>query len=254
MTKKIYAVADKVPDDCGYITAGKRYEAFPMCDGFEFYNDRGHRRFSLWDGSGHLDGGNWRRIEEDDAAEPVTLRPGDYVLTADIKDEAEFIAVRDAFVKAGAEKGVCWPHTEEGIWPNFGWDVSGEINRWHPHNNLGLRQLTVAQVLGTVKPTFTPTPGWKLTRDGRKAYVGYVREDGAEFPLVGHLDDAETWCADGKYFSGDNNPYDLVSDYVEPRSGEVWVYIDRDGGAHLENVNNHISRICVPWKEGQFDE
>ena len=159
--------------------------------------------------------------------EPITLRPGDYVLTADIKDEEEFIAVRDAFVKAGAKKGVCWPHeNEDGIWPIFGWDVArGETNRWHEHNKLGLRQLTVAQALGTNKPAFTSTPGWKLTRDGRKAYVGYVREDVNEFPLIGNIQDGEPicWARNGVAWPLSGSDYDLVSDYVEPRSGEVWV-------------------------------
>lgn len=107
MAKKIYAVADKVPEGCDYLTAGKRYEVTsePSKGRFMFLSDDDIPQYGRWVGSAHLNGGNWQRIEEDDdvvtladqfapfldAAEPVTLHPGDYVLTADIKDEAEFV-------------------------------------------------------------------------------------------------------------------------------------------------------------------
>ena len=209
MSKKIYAVADKVAEWCDYLTSGKKYEVIDTaCGGFYFVDDDGDERYAIWHGSVHLSGGNWRRIEEDDA-EPVTLRPGDYVLTADIKDEAEFIAVRDAFVAAGADhswygdnfKGYNFKELKNQ--ECMGWAFDGGLDGWkkcyYPY--FGKRQLTVAQVLGTDKPTFTPTPGWKLTRDGRKAYVGYVREDKVEKPLVGHIDGetfSSSWIVTGK--------------------------------------------------------
>lgn len=219
--------------------------------------------------------------EDDDVHwEPVTLRPGDYVLTADIKDEAEFIKIQDAFVTAGAnawwiERGSRFTFSDVKYQEQecLGWDTNGSCNAWDSvYSSLyGLRQLTVAQVLGTTKPAFTPTPGWKLTRDGRKAYVGYVREDGIDKPLVGHIEGkAEAaWTLSGYLIVRDSNhfdnthPYDLVSNYVEsPLEGEVWVNIYE--GKHLTVHNSEeaakkakgnsklLSRVSIPWKEGQI--
>ena len=84
MTTKIYAVApDDVPDEArGYITPGKRYPLVPNqhdCgehglsksgDGFAFRDDEGDVWFALWEGSSHLSGGNWTRLDVD---EPDTL-------------------------------------------------------------------------------------------------------------------------------------------------------------------------------------
>ena len=80
MTNKIYAVApDVVPDEVrGYITPGKRYPLVPNqhdCDArglseslsaFAFRDDEGDVCFALWEGSSHLNGGNWTRLEVDE--------------------------------------------------------------------------------------------------------------------------------------------------------------------------------------------
>jgi hypothetical protein len=64
--KRVYAVAEKVPDACDYLTAGKRYEVLREDGhGFWFCSDDGlGQDFALWTCSKHLDGGNWTRIEE----------------------------------------------------------------------------------------------------------------------------------------------------------------------------------------------
>lgn len=62
---KVYAVADKVPEGCGYITAGKEYEVYAD-DGviFRIVDDEDDGlRICLWQDCGHLKGGNWRRVE-----------------------------------------------------------------------------------------------------------------------------------------------------------------------------------------------
>jgi len=73
----VYAVAESVPEDCNYLTAGKKYEVFNDDGGlFNFIDDNGDKndpRFSNWEGSSHLDGGNWTRIEEPDENDAAEL-------------------------------------------------------------------------------------------------------------------------------------------------------------------------------------
>ena len=60
-----YAIADKVPDDCDYLTAGKEYEVVAedvLC--FFFICDDGFEVWSSWVGACCLSGGNWRRVEK----------------------------------------------------------------------------------------------------------------------------------------------------------------------------------------------
>lgn len=64
MKTKVYAVAEKVPEDCKHLTAGKLYQAVPW-DGARFrtINDKGKSLICPWENSSLLDGGNWTRIE-----------------------------------------------------------------------------------------------------------------------------------------------------------------------------------------------
>lgn len=60
----VYAVAESVPEGCGYLTAGTRYEVYEDDIGFFANDDKGRRFYSLWDETNHLDGGHWTRIDE----------------------------------------------------------------------------------------------------------------------------------------------------------------------------------------------
>lgn len=71
--KKLYAVADEVPEDVDYLTAGKEYEIISeanrrahRCRAFEFLDDTGARLVAMELDCPHLNGGNWRIIERED--------------------------------------------------------------------------------------------------------------------------------------------------------------------------------------------
>lgn len=73
MATKVYAVAETVPERVGYLTAGKRYEVvedFGLY--FDIIDDGGGVDHCCWSGCGHLDGGNWTRIEVDEDAPAPT--------------------------------------------------------------------------------------------------------------------------------------------------------------------------------------
>lgn len=62
---KVYAVADEVPRDIDYLTAGKRYlvrwedkENFSIIDD---ENNKDDARVCRWVACSHLSGGSWRR-------------------------------------------------------------------------------------------------------------------------------------------------------------------------------------------------
>lgn len=62
-----YAVADKVPEGCDYITAGKEYETEMIGRNYRFFtivDDAGEIQICRWEESPHLNGGNWRRVEK----------------------------------------------------------------------------------------------------------------------------------------------------------------------------------------------
>ena len=62
-----YAIPQTVPDDCDYLTAGRRYQTWIQCPvSFDFIGDDGRLRYALWEDSGHLNGGNWTRVEGDE--------------------------------------------------------------------------------------------------------------------------------------------------------------------------------------------
>lgn len=67
----IYAVADNVPKDCNYLTAGKPYEVLcewdspiPETTGLTIFDDFGNALEVLWEACIHLNGGSWRRVEK----------------------------------------------------------------------------------------------------------------------------------------------------------------------------------------------
>lgn len=64
MKTKVYAVAETVPEDCDYITAGKLYATADVYAGlFDIEDDEGDVITAIWAGCEHLDGGNWTRLE-----------------------------------------------------------------------------------------------------------------------------------------------------------------------------------------------
>ena len=61
-----YAVAREVPEDCTYLTAGKRYEVFKAMDfGFTLILDGRVHIYAIWEKCAHLDFKGWHRIETD---------------------------------------------------------------------------------------------------------------------------------------------------------------------------------------------
>lgn len=60
-----YASPDMVPERCDCLTAEKEYAVHTSgIYWFTFIDDQGELRFSNWQNSRLLDGGNWRRIEK----------------------------------------------------------------------------------------------------------------------------------------------------------------------------------------------
>ena len=75
--KKVFAVADVMPSDCDYLTAGKEYEVSDENElGGLIDDDRGTSIDFCWSCSKHLDNGDWRRVEREvevpDADAPVS--------------------------------------------------------------------------------------------------------------------------------------------------------------------------------------
>jgi hypothetical protein len=76
---KVFAVAQSVPVECDYLTAGKRYEVLEEVGDrlFRYRDDAGSLTTGRWSGDMHLDGGNWTRIEgEEPAAEACEVCGG----------------------------------------------------------------------------------------------------------------------------------------------------------------------------------
>lgn len=61
-----YAVADKVPEGCDYLTVGKEYEVIDdvTSDFFIIVSDRNMKCLGKWQACEYLNGGNWRRVEK----------------------------------------------------------------------------------------------------------------------------------------------------------------------------------------------
>jgi hypothetical protein len=105
------------------------------------------------------------------------------------------------------------------------------------------------------------------TRDGRKAHVLGIRDDvDVPHPVIGFIEGDKTthcWCKDGGYYATSaESGYDLISEWKEPRSGEVWVSVSRRGvldelvvAAHEYPVSSDMRCLAIlgpiPWTEGQ---
>ena len=63
---RVYAVAESVPDDVPYLTAGKRYAVLDSDNKNQvrITDDEGDVVFISWNDCAHLNGGNWTRVEE----------------------------------------------------------------------------------------------------------------------------------------------------------------------------------------------
>lgn len=103
--------------------------------------------------------------------------------------------------------------------------------------------------------------------NGQKAFVGYVLDDKVPYPLIGHMvgdDFPSTWTLDGRTVDSCQSHYDLVEEWVEPRSGTVWVNINEvpiPHGVHKTKtnadvcaINERLACVRVDWVEGQYDE
>lgn len=88
----------------------------------------------------------------------VTLRPGDYVFYEDIESDEQAKAIADAFIAAGAAKGIGYPYLENNQkWSILTWSLTGNVSRsstWFAHN-FGRRRLYPDQILGRNPDTVT---------------------------------------------------------------------------------------------------
>lgn len=109
-------------------------------------------------------------------------------------------------------------------------------------------------------------------RDGGKAKVCDVRTGTFGQPVIGWIDEvsgAESWDLCGYWLHPkDPSPRDLIAEWMEPRSGEVWVnvYTHPNGGifghTHATKADaelfaskeGRLSRIKCKWTEGRFDD
>ena len=112
---------------------------------------------------------------------PLTLMAGDYVACADIATDAEYDAVRAAFIAAGAEISAydyALGAESRGDWKYFGWNVPQNcIDRWNAGCVLvgANRLMTPALVLSTVRaPEAKEWDGVGLPPVGTKCeYAGF---------------------------------------------------------------------------------
>lgn len=102
-----------------------------------------------------------------------------------------------------------------------------------------------------------------ITRDGDKAYVGYVRE-GQDYCLIGHIEGSYltfVWLSTGCTNQNESeNASDLIEEWVEPLGGTVWVnvYLDGESKSHplksyadAASDKSRLACIEVNWKEGE---
>lgn len=89
----------------------------------------------------------------------INLQPGDYVATADIKDDAEYHAIAKAFTEAGAKSNEYPDMVELSKRDAFGWSANtlGLLHACGPSLSLNGRQLTPDQILTT--PQWVPEVG-----------------------------------------------------------------------------------------------
>ena len=143
----------------------------------------------------HLNGeAGWQLIYEiqpdDQPAEspsPLKLRPGDYVLTRDLRDEAHYREVGGAFMRAGAPAGE-FPYYDEIFTDScFGWcrtdglyhTVDRGVGGITPDEGERRRRLTPEQVIAaapavTDAPDTEPEAAAPYTRSERAAWDRFV--------------------------------------------------------------------------------
>lgn len=116
-----YAVAREVPDDCSYLTAGKRYEVFNDDDvSFESVGDDGDIFSCVWKDCSHLNGGDWCRVETDDDGIAVWTPPEEGVPPPDWRERGQCSGLPDmglTISRPSWNKGVEYfyrPPAEEG--------------------------------------------------------------------------------------------------------------------------------------------
>ena len=100
------------------------------------------------------------------------------------------------------------------------------------------------------------------TRDGRKARIYAVDGSGSDnihgAILIKDGWDCEVWDKDGAWVDI-RSPNDLVSEWVEPRTGTVWVNIYSSHGkvytskeaADNTCFNDRVACVEVNWTEGE---
>lgn len=215
MTDKqpIYAVTDY--DGRPYITAGKAYRVTKTSseiggskDLFCIIRDGGREITCRASNCAHLDGlAGWHLIyslqDEQPAQDSITLRPGDYVLTSELRDEAHYREVGEAFVRAGAEKGE-FPNDRwamnQSILPGFGWSPENGLYHGQGASNgdewgSSERHLTPAQVIAAAT---SPSPERQLEVGDRVRVNGYRHEHQAEGQhCFGTVNKIERWEREG---------------------------------------------------------
>ena len=105
---KVYAVAESVPEDCDYLTAGKKYQVFNDTGSIFYFiddeNDFDDPRVLMWKNCPHLRGGNWTRIEEPDEKDAAEL----------LRDDAPALLEALSDLLAYLEDGIGDHDSEEG--------------------------------------------------------------------------------------------------------------------------------------------
>lgn len=157
--------------------------------------------------------------------EKVTLRPGDYVSTNGMS-EADYHAVAEAFMKAGASKGEYPDIILKNEYSEFGWcDRHGAL--WHqggPRNINGYfegRQLTIAQVLGTTAATAPTTAFDTLIEAARKRNEARESLQEAEREFQSALDAANAELGEGFEIRERTEPEEDMTDPENWRVGDV---------------------------------
>jgi hypothetical protein len=115
------------------------------------------------------------------------------------------------------------------------------------------------------------------TRDGKKALILITGLKNENFPVAGVVEDGggketvETWGETGNTFLIGPHGLDLVAEWVEPRTQDVWlnVYATKtelvtsysfnnretaDNADDCQARNHRVARIKVTLREGQWDE
>lgn len=109
------------------------------------------------------------------------------------------------------------------------------------------------------------------TRGGRKGFPCYQNKHGDWHGLVqmvaGKRPRQVTWSKGGRIIEGEECSSDLISEWKEPRKGEVWVSIPEFGAPYISSWSNSDgscgagyvdptprsldAHVCIPWTEGQ---